>query len=407
MNPGIATESGIDRRSFLQRGVAAALGAVLVPVTSAKGGAAATLAETEAPTLRDKFFGCIAGVHIGSAMGAPVEGWSWRKIQDEYGTLERLLPYEHYGNHWKREPGTTEDGVERQKLMITAIIEKNDRVTAEDVRRIWLRDIKPESAGMVSEPFEAVLLSMANTPIPARDLGRYCDYSGLISMARACHPLGLINAGDLRGAIEDVHEVGQLYNAPESKGIRWAEVTAAGIAAATRPQASVDSVLGAIFDYCDKGNGYAVKPAGVLREVETGLKWTEGCKDFRELRQKFDEVYSGRGIPYSQSYANEVVTKAVCIFRMVKGNTWEAMTASVNMGRDTDCLAAVATGLSGALTGSSSIPPELITQVDKATALNRFTNSQRTLRESADGLYDAFKARLRRMEALIQEMAVF
>lgn len=407
MNPGIATESGIDRRSFLQRGVAAALGAVLVPVTSAKGGAAATLAETEAPTLRDKFFGCIAGVHIGSAMGAPVEGWSWRKIQDEYGTLERLLPYEHYGNHWKREPGTTEDGVERQKLMITAIIEKNDRVTAEDVRRIWLRDIKPESAGMVSEPFEAVLLSMANTPIPARDLGRYCDYSGLISMARACHPLGLINAGDVRGAIEDVHEVGQLYNAPESKGIRWAEVTAAGIAAATRPQASVDSVLGAIFDYCDKGNGYAVKPAGVLREVETGLKWTEGCTHFRELRQKFDEVYSGRGIPYSQSYANEVVTKAVCIFRMVKGNTWEAMTASVNMGRDTDCLAAVATGLSGALTGSSSIPPELITQVDKATALNRFTNSQRTLRESADGLYDAFKARLRRMEALIQEMAVF
>lgn len=407
MNPYIATESRIDRRKFLQRGVAAALGAALVPATSAKGGAAATLAGTEAPTLRDKFFGCIAGVHIGSAMGAPVEGWSWRKIQDEYGTLERLLPYEHYGNHWKREPGTTEDGVERQKLMITAILEKNDRVTAEDVRRIWLRDIKPESAGMVSEPFEAVLLSMANTPIPARDLGRYCDYSGLISMARACHPLGLINAGDVRGAIEDVHEVGQLYNAPESKGIRWAEVTAAGIAAATRPQASVDSVLGAIFDYCDKGNGYAVKPAGVLREVETGLKWTEGCKDFRELRQKFDEVYNGRGIPYSQSYANEVVTKAVCIFRMVKGNTWEAMTASVNMGRDTDCLAAVATGLSGALTGSSSIPPELITQVDKATALNRFTNSQRTLRESADGLYDAFKARLRRMERLIQEMAVF
>ncbi len=87
--------------------------------------------------LRDKFFGCIAGCHIGSAMGAPVEGNSWERIEKEYGTLDKLLPYHHYGNSndWMREPGTTEDGVERQKLMITAIIEKQDRINAEDLRR--------------------------------------------------------------------------------------------------------------------------------------------------------------------------------------------------------------------------------------------------------------------------------
>ena len=395
----------INRRTLLKTGVLATLGAALAPATAAENGTIPGASQT--PSLRDKFLGCIAGVHIGSAMAAPVEGWSWQKIEDKYGLLDRLLTYQHYGNKWEREPGTTEDGVERQKLMITAIIDKQDRVTAEDVRRIWIRDIKPESAGMVSEPFEAVLLSMAKTPIPARDLGRYCDYSGLISMARSCHPLGLINAGDVRSAIEDVHEVGQLYNSPESKGIRWAEVTAAGIAAATKPGAGVDSVIGAIFDNCDKGNGYAVKPVGVLREIEIGLKLTAGCKDVREMRQKFDSVYSGHGIPYSQSYANEVVTKAICVFRMVNGITWEAMKAGVNMGRDTDCLTAVAAGLSGALSGSGSLPPELIQQVDKATRLNKYTNSQRTLRETADGLYDAFKTRLRRMDTLVKEMAVF
>ena len=67
-------------------------------------------------------------------MAAPVEGWAWERIEKEHGTLDRLLPYEHYRNGWRREPGTTEDGVERQKLIITAIIEKKDRVTAEDVR---------------------------------------------------------------------------------------------------------------------------------------------------------------------------------------------------------------------------------------------------------------------------------
>lgn len=391
----------MDRRSFLGTGVMAALGAAVLPGGAAENAVAGAVA---GPALREKFLGCIAGAHVGSSMAAPVEGWSWEKIQETHGTLDRLLTYQHYGNGWNREPGTTEDGIERQKLMITAIIEKQDRVTAEDVRRIWLRDIKPESAGMVSEPFEAVLLSMARTPIPATELGRYCDYSGLISMARSCHPIGLINAGDVRSAIEDVREVGQLYNTAGSKGIRWAEVTVAGIASATRPGATVDSVIGAIFDNCDRGNGYAVKPVGALREIEAGLKKTEGCSDFREMRRTFDSVYSGKGIPYAQSYANEVVTKAICVFRMVKGNTWEAMKAGVNMGRDTDCLTAVAGGLSGALSGAGSIPRELLDQVDKATGMNRFTNSQRTLQEHADGLYEAYRARLRRMEALAREM---
>jgi hypothetical protein len=78
-----------------------------------------------------------------------------------------LLSFEHYGNGWKREPGTTEDGVERQKLIITAIIEKQDRVTAEDVRKAWVDHMNPNAAGLVSEPFEGALLAMAKSGIPA------------------------------------------------------------------------------------------------------------------------------------------------------------------------------------------------------------------------------------------------
>ena len=348
-----------------------------------------------AVTLREKFFGCIVGCHAGSAMAAPVETWAWERIEKEHGTLDRLLPYEHYRNGWRREPGTTEDGVERQKLIITAIVEKKDRVTAEDVRRVWVRDIKPGSAGKVSEPFEAVLLAMAKTGIPAVDLGRYCDYAGLVSMARSCHPLGLINAGDVRGAIADVYEVGQLYQTSNSRGIAWAAVTACAIAAAGKPGATVESVIEAVRKNCE---------GSVVREIERGLDATAGAKDFREMRKTFDGIYSGRGAPYAFSYANEVVTKAMCVFRMTRGNTWQAMLAGVNMGRDTDCLTAVAAGISGALTGAASVPEEIVGQVDKATGLNVYTNSQRTLREHAGGLYEAFRARLARMKTYAVEM---
>ena len=78
-------------------------------------------------TLKDKFSGCIASTWTGSAMGAAVECWTWQDIEKKHGRLDRLLEYEHYNNGWKRPPGTTEDGIERQKLMATAIIASNER----------------------------------------------------------------------------------------------------------------------------------------------------------------------------------------------------------------------------------------------------------------------------------------
>lgn len=326
-------------------------------------------------------------------MGAVVEGWPYERIEREFGTFERLASYEHYRNGWKREPGTTEDGVERQKLMILAILEKQDRVNAEDVRAAWVKYIKPESAGMVSEPFEATLLAMAKSGIPARDIGRYCDYAGLNSFARSCHPVGLINAGDPAGACADVLEVGQLYQTTNSRGLQWAVVTAFAIAAATKMGATVDSVLAELRTGVPAWAGQG----GVMREIDRALERTSGARDFRALRTAFDALYSGQGTPYAFSSANEVVTKAICVFRMTQGNPREAIVAAVNMGRDTDCLAAIAGGLSGALSGGAALPEEWVSQVDKAVKLNRYTNTQRSLRELADGLLAAFRARMARM----------
>lgn len=392
------------RRSFLAGTMAAA-----AAVSASRGLGAESAKEVKANaggvSLRDKFFGCIAGCHIGSAMGAPVEGWPYERIEKEYGLLDKLLPYTAYGKRdWVREPGTTEDGVERQKLMITAILDKQDRINAEDLRRAWVDHMNPNAAGLVSEPFEGALLAMAKTHIPASDIGKYCDYSGLVSLSRSCHPIGLINAGDVRGAIDDVREIGQLYNTANSRGILWAEVTVTAIAAATKPGATVDSVIGAVFDNCDKVDTRFFRPAGIRGEIERALKLTADCTDVRDMRRKFDSIYSGAGIVYAQSYANEIVTKAICVLRMTKGNTWEAMKAGVNMGRDTDCLTAVAAGISGALSGAASIPPEIVKQTDYATSVNPHTNSKRTLRETSDGLYNAFKARLAKMKTYIDQM---
>lgn len=346
--------------------------------------------------LREKFFGCIAGCHIGSAMGAPVEGMLWPEIEKKYGLVENFLGYMHYNNGWHREPGTTEDGVERQKLMIAAIVEKQGRVNAEDVRKSWIDHMNPNAAGLVSEPFEGTLLAMAKSGIPARDLGKYCDYAGLNSFSRSCHAVGLINAGNIDHAVEDILEVGQLYQTSNSRGLKWASVTGIAIASATKPDATVESVIADVLEKCD--------PKLVKPELERELHKTKEIKDIRQLRTYFDGVYSGFGMPYSFSFANEVVTKGMCIFQMVKGNTRDAVIAGVNMGRDTDCVAAVAGGISGALTGGVSLPENWIKQLDYATTKNPYTNSQLTMREHADNLYEAFCTSLKNEKRYITLM---
>lgn len=349
-------------------------------------------------TLKDKFLGCIYGAHIGSAMGAAVECWPYERIERTFGTLDSFQSYEHYNNGWKREPGTTEDGIERQKLIITAIIEKGDRVTAEDIRAAWLAHANPQAAGWISEPFEGKLLAMAKSGIPAREIGRYCDYAGLVSFGRSCHPIGLINAGNIETAIEDVMETAQLYQTTNSRGILWACVTGIAIAAATKPGATVDSVLDAVISNCDK--------TWVYPEVDKHLEATKKIANFQDLRKYFDEFYSNIGIPYPFSYANEVIVKGLCIFQMVKGDVKESIIAAVNMGRDTDCAAAVACGISGALTGSRSVPKAWIDQVEYATSINPHTCTKRTMRESADGLYNAFTNRLNKGMRLVRMMDI-
>ena len=102
---------------------------------------------------------------------------------------------------------------------------------------------------------------------------------------------------------------------------------------------------------------------------------------------------------------DEIVTKAVCIFRMVGGDLKRAIITGVNMGRDTDCVTAITAGISGALGGAATLPAEWIEQTDRATELNSYTSSKRTLRETSDALFGAFQTRLRRLVDYATEMS--
>jgi len=361
-------------------------------------------------TLQEKFRGCIASSWIGSAMGAAVEGWTLERIQETHGFLDTLQSYRHYADvtNWQRPPGTTEDGIERQRLIATAIIEKKDRIRADDLAGVWLRDLDPAKVVYKQEGFDLKLLELARAGVPPWELGRLWPYQTPVTVARASHPLGLINAGDPESAANDTVEVGKVYFREMAFGLRWAALYNAAVAEACKPGATVESVIAVATKFAryraEGARLYALYDT-IQREVGKALELAQKNSDPAAMRAEFYQHYHGGDyFNYGQSQANEVVSKGLAIFALSKGNPRDAILTAVNFGRDTDCTAAVAGGLAGALSGGVALPEKWISQVNEATLADPYTNNRRTIEETADGLFEAYCVRHHRLHDYLVAM---
>lgn len=359
------------------------------------------------PTLFEKVYGCLAASRVASSMGAAVEGWHADKIVATYGFLEKLMPYTHYsyrGITWERMPGTTEDGIERQKLMCQAIIEKQDRITVEDLARVAVERVDPEKMWFMSEPDDIKLVQFLKVGIHPADVGGLSAWNALNAMARASHPVGLINAGDPLGAVRDAADVGRMLFRPADVALAWAGVYDAAIAAAMLPDATVESVIATVFSVLETMKKTATHKSWnadhIKHEIERALNIVSQTNDYEKARQEFYSVYNGFGTPYAQSSAAETVSKALAMFVLAKGDAKTAVLYGVNLGRDTDCMAAMGGGLAGALSGIGAVPDEWVKQVDEATFANPYTNIQVKIEDHARGVYGAIQCRAERMKSL-------
>jgi ADP-ribosylglycohydrolase len=306
-----------------------------------------------------------------------------------------LLPYEHYNNGWRREPGTTEDGIERQRVFLRAIRRAAGRITAQDVAAVWREEVNADEAKWCMEPFDRYLIGLAKAGVPATRIGEFSPYTDLISVARSCHPIGLVNALNPEQAWKDVHSVGLALQAPAGSGLDWAGLVAAVIAEGCRPGATLDSALEA---------GLALAGERMASEVRRAMELAEKAESPLDMREPFARLYSGSGIVYAASHANEIVAKAFAVLKATGASPRETLITAVNFGRDTDCLAAVAGGIAGAISGPADLPAEWIAQLDRATALNPHTCLKLSLAQMADIVVDAVRAERDRMRTYAAEL---
>ncbi len=346
-------------------------------------------------SIYEGIYGCLAATRIASAMGAHTENWSRERIRETYGVLEELKPYHHYSNvtEWVHPAGSTEDGIERQKLMCTAIIEKCGRINADDLVETWIKVLDPAKMMSMTEKFDRDLLAVAKAGLlPAAELGRCCKYLHPNTTIRSFHAIPLINAGDIENTIRDLCDVGRVYQPMISDSFPYGIAYNAAVSHALLPDATVDSVIETAFKHST-----SMVEKQLKRDLAIAAKYDDPLDMVDELHQH----YRANDAAYDPSRAHETCCKAFAIFAASKGDTRKCIVAGSNFGRDTDCLAAATAGLAGALQGIEAVPSEWVDTVDEVTINHPYSNSTLTIKETADGMYAALQNEVSKMRRYV------
>jgi len=204
---------------------------------------------------------------------------------------------------YKVNPGETEDGIERQKLICTAIIEKKGRISAWDLAQIIKRDVDVEEHVKYRMWFgDALLYPYIQAGMPPQYAGMFSAWPGIVSFTRSCHPLGLINACDPQGAARDAWDVGMIYQPTWSTGLPTAAGVAAGIAEACKPGATIQSVVDVVREVA----GEAVREE-IDACLEIALRYDDPYAMRAEMNGRFAELVGRAG-----DYGEELLAKDLC-----------------------------------------------------------------------------------------------
>jgi ADP-ribosylglycohydrolase len=355
--------------------------------------------EPERSIIYDRICGVLLGFRAGCAMGAITEyNCSQDRVQEMFGFQDKFIPYKHYGGTWTHPAGATEDGGERHKLISTAIIEKQDRINYQDLLKVWLRDAEMEDMYHMTQNYDRVLLAFAHWGVQPEDFpitkfGQPKDLGEHIHLtARTFQALPSINAGDPENAIVDMKEMGKFYyEDPNDDAFAWGAVYNAAVALAMLPDATVESVIEGAMEYAtpeiEEELRYVMAITEKYDDPMDRAMWQELTDVYMEPDSKYNAFARIRKYPNSSIYEN--VGYAFALFKATNANVEQAVLIATNRGYDTDCTAASAASLCGALTGTSTIPKDWIETLDAGIINNPFTNSHFTNKATADGYYRA------------------
>lgn len=349
-----------------------------------------------------KVYGALIGAAIGDAMGGVVEGFSYQKIQEKYGVVDTLLPYDEeiaiaVHGPFALQAGSYTDDSRMAKIFAQAMIEKGAVANSHDLAKAFAQYYFNATTDLEKDFIEEYY----NKGIYRETkeiFGGQPTNGAIMGIA----PYGVIAACDPERAHDDAFEamfttVGYARYA--------ASMAAAAIAAAMKQGATCQSVVEEMMKAVKKHKARVEGPgwADCHMYPYVGRKTEKLVEDCLEATRQYDDILEVRPRLYEtvvqEFFADgaESLAIAVTFFVLAKGDFTKTVTGCVNFGRDNDSSASIAGAMAGALGGVDAIPSEWVDLVETV-------NPGPTFRELAQGLCAIIEKECTEKKAVVNQL---
>lgn len=284
--------------------------------------------------LAQRFLPVVVGARVGDAMGAPTEGLSAEAIAQRFGWVD----------------GFTGDGTDDSlmaTLLADALLESGGHAGADEWAEQWIRQ-RDRMMARRDRFFVSVLHTAEKLRygMPPRRVAAGTMPSS--SSAMCIWPVGLVNAGDPRGAATQAYTLAALIHVGEVDFCQdAAAAVAAGVAAGLRPGTGVDDACAEALSAL-----HPVSGAPMRELIGEAVSLAEEASGYEEFRERYLERFGQRIACDSR----ETVPAAFALAAMAGGDVRRGVELAANFGRDTDTIATMTGALCGAVGEPDAIP---------------------------------------------------
>ncbi|SMB89828.1 ADP-ribosylglycohydrolase [Thermanaeromonas toyohensis ToBE] len=312
----------------------------------------------------EKYLGCLWGLALGDAMGMPTEFLTPEEIASRFGgkvqeLREPLVSHPRAGCPAGAVTDDTGQAIALAKALITY-----QRLTPELVANAlvqWAIEVDAFGKGFLgpSTAYALKALQKGATPAEAGRQGK--TNGGAVRIA----PVALVFSDNWQLLMEQT-AIACLPTHGTTLAISAAAAVSAAIAAALVPGASVEDVLKAarLGAVAGRDYGYPCWTPLLERRLDLAL---EIISRYAERADQIRALYELIGVDMT---VTESVITALALVAVTGGEPMPAIIEAVNMGGDTDTIAAIAGAICGALRGSRAFDVTLVSQVERVNSLD-------------------------------------
>lgn len=293
-------------------------------------------------TLQDRARGSFIGLAVGDALGSPTEGKTPDEIFSRWGRVTDFLSEDQGGS----------DDTEYALFSAKLLLQKKRELTSTDVAQAWRKDIVKTDNAYKGAGFSEIiaiqnLLKDLQPPQSGQHLHSWSD-----GLAMRVVPFGIVSVGDPKFAAHLAKIDGEVSHSGE--GIYSGQAVAAAISVAMTG-APLEKIINGALNAVPK-DSWTYNSINLA--VKIGYESTDVWSSLKPLHSSIACSYY-----FWTDVAPEAVGLAFGIITAAKLNFADAVLGAVNIGRDTDTIAAITGAICGAFHGIQSIPERWIKRI--------------------------------------------